>query len=95
MYFVSLKFSHKKAAASRLMQAHNDWLQKGFSDGVFLLSGTLQPKIGGGIIAHNTSLDELRQRVDSDPFVAQGVVAADIVEFTPSKVDKRLEFLLT
>ena len=77
------------------MQAHNDWLQKGFSDGVFLLSGTLQPKIGGGIIVHNTSMDELRQRVDSDPFVAQSIVTAEIVELTPSKVDKRLEFLLT
>ena len=94
MYFVSLKFSHNRATASQFMQAHNDWLQRGFSDGVFLLSGTLQPKLGGGIVAHNTSLEELRKRIDSDPFVVEGVVAAEIVELTPSKADQRLGFLL-
>ena len=94
MYFVSLKFSHNKAAASQFVQAHGEWLQQGFADGVFLLSGTLQPKLGGGIIAHNTSLDELQKRVNSDPFVIEHVVAAEIVELTPSKAERRLEFLL-
>ena len=94
MYFVSLKFSDNRATAAQFMQAHNEWLQRGFAEGVFLLSGTLQPKLGGGIIAHNTSLDELRERVNSDPFVVERVVAAEIVELTPSKAERRLEFLL-
>ena len=94
MYFVSLKFSDNRATASQLMQAHNDWLHRGFADGVFLLSGTLQPKLGGGIIAHNTSLEELRKRIDSDPFVVERVVSAEIVELTPSRADQRLDFLL-
>jgi uncharacterized protein YciI len=94
MHLVLLKFSHNKATAPQFMQAHNEWLQRGFADGVFLLSGALQPQLGGGIIAHNTSLDELKKRVDSDPFVVARVVAAEIVELTPSKADQRLEFLL-
>lgn len=94
MYFVSLKFSDNRAAASQFAQAHNEWLQQGFSDGVFLLSGTLQPKLGGGIIAHSVSLDELRKRIDSDPFVVERVVQAEVLELAPSKADRRLDFLL-
>jgi len=94
MFMVFLKFAENKALAPQHMQGHNDWLQKGFADGVFLLSGTLQPKLGGGILAHNISLPDLQQRVDADPFVAHRVVTAEVIELTPSKADKRLEFVL-
>lgn len=44
--------------------------KRGFDDGVFLLFGSLQPNLGGGIEAHNTTLSDLQSRVSSDPFVA-------------------------
>jgi hypothetical protein len=31
--------------------------------------------------------------VNGDPFVAEGVVTAEILEITPSKADARLDFL--
>ena len=76
------------------MEGHNEWIRRGFEDGVFLLVGSLQPKLGGGIVAHNTSLADLRARVNSDPFVVGNVVSAEILEITPSKTDERLRFLL-
>jgi uncharacterized protein YciI len=60
---------------------------------VFLVVGSLQPNQGGGIVAHNTSLPELEARVNDDPFVAQDVVSARIIEIAPSRVDERLAFL--
>ena len=60
---------------------------------MFLLVGNLQPNLGGGIVAHNTSLTELQSRVAVDPFVEQNVVSADILEITPSRTDERLKFL--
>ena len=62
--------------------------------GVFLLAGSLQPNLGGGIVAHNTSLPDLQSRVNNDPFVVENVVDAEILEITPSKADVRLNFLL-
>lgn len=94
MFVVTLKFSDNKARARELMAGHNDWLRRGFEDGVFLLAGSLKPEQGGGIVAHNTSLTELQARVNDDPFVAQHVVSADIIEIAPSKVDERLGFLV-
>jgi len=93
MFVVLLKFLGNKAEASRLMEGHKEWIKRGFDDGVFLLVGNLQPNLGGGIVAHNTSLAELQGRVAADPFVAQNVVSADILEITPSRTDERLKFL--
>jgi uncharacterized protein YciI len=75
------------------MEGHREWLERGFGDGVFLLAGSLRPGLGGGIVAHNTSLSELQRRVSEDPFVGGGVVTAEIVEIAPSRTDERLEFL--
>lgn len=94
MFVVLLKFSANKAEAGQFMAGHNEWLKRGFDDGVFLLAGSLQPKLGGAVVAHNTSLADLQSRVESDPFVAEDVVSAEILEITPAKADARLNFLL-
>lgn len=48
------------------MEDHNEWLKRGFADDMFLLAGSLQPNMGGGIIAHNISREELQDRVNTD-----------------------------
>jgi uncharacterized protein YciI len=90
MFVVLLRFSSNKSQAGRFMEGHNAWIKSGFDDGVFLLVGSLKPNLGGGILAHNTSLSDLQSRVSADPFVAENVVSADIFEITPSRIDERL-----
>jgi uncharacterized protein YciI len=94
MFVVLLKFSGNKSQAGRFMEGHKEWLKRGFDDGVFLLAGNLQPGLGGGIVAHNTSLEELQGRVNDDPFVTENVVSPEIVSIAPSRADERLKFLL-
>ena len=94
MFVVLLKFSDNKARANQFMDGHKEWLKRGFDDGVFLLAGSLQTNSGGGILAHNASLADLQNRVNDDPFVAEDIVTAEILEITPSKTDERLRFLL-
>lgn len=94
MFIVFLKFAAARDQAGRLMQAHKDWLQRGFDEGVFLLSGSIQPQAGGAILAHGLTRADLQERVNQDPFVAEAVVQAEIVEVSASKADDRLGFLL-
>ena len=94
MFVVLLKFSSNKGQAGQFMEGHKEWIKRGFDDGVFLLVGNLQPKLGGGIVAHNTSLSDLQSRVNADPFVTENVVTAEILEIAPSRADQRLQFLL-
>lgn len=94
MFVVLLRFSDNKGRAGQFMEGHKEWIRRGFADGVFLVAGSLQRNLGGGIVAHNTSLPDLRSRVNDDPFVAEGVVSAEIIELTPSRTDERLAFLV-
>jgi uncharacterized protein YciI len=87
MFIVLLEFSSNRDQAGRLLQAHNQWLQRGFDDGVFVLAGSLEPRQGGAIVAHGGSRAELERRVEADPFVAEKVVSARILEVTPSKAN--------
>lgn len=93
MFVVVLRFSANRDQSGRHMDAHRAWIKRGFDDGVFLLAGSLRPEQGGAIVAHNVSLAELQGRVDDDPFVAEDVVRAEILEIAPSRCDARLSFL--
>ena len=37
---------------------------------------------------------DLQRRIDADPFVAQKVVSAEILEISPARAEQRLSFLL-
>ena len=94
MFVVLLRFSANKAQAPRFMQGHNEWVRRGFDQGVFLLTGSLQPNLGGSIVAYNTSRAELESRLNEDPFVAENVVTTEILEIAPSRTSEPLKFLL-
>lgn len=94
MFVVLLRFSANKGQAGKFMAGHRDWIKRGFDDGVFLLAGSLKPNAGGGILAHNVSLSDLQNRVNDDPFVAEDIVSAEILEVAPATADERLGFLL-
>lgn len=94
VFIVLLRFSDNKAAAGQHMPGHQEWIKRGLEDGVFLLVGSIQPGLGGALLVHNTTPDELHKRVEEDPFVAQDVVTAQIIEIAPGMADERLAFLL-
>jgi uncharacterized protein YciI len=93
MFIVILGFSANKAQAGKFMEGHKSWLQRGFDEGVFLLSGSIRPSSGGMVLVHNTSSFDLQNRLNDDPFVAENVVSAEILEIAPGQIDERLMFL--
>lgn len=93
MYAILLRFSANRAYAAQHMEGHHAWIARGFADGVFLLTGSLQPGQGGAVLAHNISRPDLEARVLEDPFVAADVVSAEILDITPGQTDARLAFL--
>jgi uncharacterized protein YciI len=94
MFVVLLRFAAKRSEAGRFMDGHKQWIAQGFDDGVFMLVGSLQGGLGGAVVAHNTTRADLERRVNADPFVAEDVVSAEILEITPSRIDERLQFMV-
>lgn len=95
MFVVLLRFSNNRSRASDFLEGHKRWIDQGFADGVFLLAGSIQANQGGGLLAHHTTRSELQARVDDDPFVAEDVVTAEIIEIVPSRMDPQLQSLLS
>jgi len=94
MFIVLLKFSENKAQAGEFMEGHNLWIKQGFDDGEFLAVGSLLPNLGGSVIAHNISLSDLQNKINTDPFVKNNIVTSEIIEIDLKKSDERLQFLL-
>lgn len=101
MFIVFLKFSENKAQLKNYLDGHKSWIQEGYKDDVFLVSGSmrLEPQLettpnGGCVLAHNCTLDELKQRLAMDPFVKHKVVDVEITEVMPSNAHSTLSFLI-
>ncbi|KZB73670.1 MULTISPECIES: YciI family protein [Thalassospira] len=94
MFAIFLKFAENRAKAPEFMDAHKAWIKQGFDDGVFLMVGSLQPNMGGAVLAHGVSREEIEARVNEDPFVAEDIVTAEILEISPARADQRLDFLM-
>ncbi|RAI01653.1 hypothetical protein DLJ53_09565 [Acuticoccus sediminis] len=93
MYLITLKFAANKASAPDHLDAHKAWIARGFEDGIFLMTGTIEPQAGGVVLAHNVDRAALEARVGEDPFVAEGIVSAEIIGVAPGRTDDRLAFL--
>ncbi len=94
MFIVLLTFTGKRSPSADLTEGHKAWIKRGFDEGVFLATGPLGDKSGGGVLAQGASLTDLETRVKEDPFVAEQVVSPEIFELCPSQTDSRLAFLL-
>jgi uncharacterized protein YciI len=93
MFLVLMRFGPARAKAGDYMEGHRRWLQRGFDEGVFVLSGSLKPNLGGAVLAYNTTLDDLQQLISEDPFVAHDVVQAEVLELAAAKAIESLHFL--
>lgn len=94
MYLVLLRITGDKSLFSQHLAGHNAWLESGFQDGVFLVSGSLQGQPGGGILVHGLDEAGVQARVTADPFVSHGLVTPEILGISVSKTEPRLSFLL-
>ena len=75
------------------MTAHNAWINQGFDDRVFLLVGSIVSGEGGSILAQKISLEDLEQKANSDRFVSEKIVSAEVIEVAVKRENKRLESL--
>ncbi len=94
MFIVFLKLVGDKSRIPDHMAAHKEWIGKGFDTGIFLAVGTLEPGLGGAILAHGMGRDSLEAFLNEDPFVVEGIAAPEIHEVTPARTDDRLAFLM-
>jgi uncharacterized protein YciI len=94
VYLIILDYLVPLAEVDAQLEAHRAWVDRGFADGVFLLSGPCIPREGGAIVAHGEDRAAIEARVAADPFHTAQVARHRIVEVAARRADPRLSFLL-
>ncbi len=67
----------------RRMKAHIGWLEQGYEQGLFLMSGRRNPRSGGVIVCRGHKA-EVEALAASDPFVTSGAATIEVIEFNAS-----------
>lgn len=69
---------------NRHLDAHRSWLAGHYKAGCFLLSGPLEPRTGGLILARCESRAALEAMLAEDPFAIHGLAGYEVMAFNPS-----------
>lgn len=84
-FIIDLTYTAPLSEIDATIPDHVTYLDEGYSAGVFLASGRKSPRTGGVIIATETTLDAIRKRAESDPFIRNNLAELKITEFHPNK----------
>ena len=95
MFVIELVYKAKLSEIDAHMAAHVAFLNKYYAAGKFLVSGRKIPRDGGIILAVGKSREEIESIAARDPFVANGLAEARVIEFRASQrapdIDERID----
>jgi uncharacterized protein YciI len=70
---------------------HREFLEKGYSEGIVLLSGPQVPRTGGLIAARGKSKEEVQKFFSEDPYQKEKAAEYQFLEFEPVHYQKFME----
>jgi uncharacterized protein YciI len=70
---------------------HREFLEKGYSEGIVLLSGPQVPRTGGLIAARGKSKEEVQKFFSEDPYKKEKAAEYQFLEFEPVHYQKFME----
>ena len=95
MFVIELIYKADLEDIDAHMKAHMRFLKAHYASGHFLVSGRKIPRDGGIILAVGKSREEIEAIAAQDPFVANGLAEARVIEFRASQrapdIDERID----
>jgi uncharacterized protein YciI len=85
MFVLVLTYTKPLDEVDALMREHMAWLNAGYRDGHFLVSGRQVPRTGGVIIARGDDREAIEALAAADPFVSGGVATVEVIQFRASQ----------
>jgi uncharacterized protein YciI len=83
MFLVDMVFTQVDKITAELTEQHRNHLAKEYKHKKLMFGGRKEPRTGGILISKHGSEAELRQVLNSDPFIKSGAVSYSITEFIP------------
>lgn len=85
MFIVMLNYKAPLSEVDKYLQAHREFLDYHYKQGLLLASGPLKPRTGGVLIALTDDRESLEEMLKQDPFYMAEISDYQIFEFTPVK----------
>lgn len=68
-----------------ILPQHRKFLQDDYNKNILLLSGPMNPRSGGVVIARAQSIDKIKKFFDLDPYNTNNYASFNFIEFDPVK----------
>lgn len=94
MFIIQLTYKTAINEVDKYLQAHREFLDYYFKQGLLLISGPLKPRTGGIIIAATNDKTRLEAMIQQDPYYLAEIAEYQIIEFTPVKHCEELKDLI-
>lgn len=89
MFFVILTYIKPIDEIERFLPEHVSFLDKYYESEKFIFSGRRVPRVGGIILVNAEIKEEVMAIIQEDPFKQNELAEYEIIEFVPTKYDKR------
>lgn len=94
MFIIKLTYKTPISEVDKYTQAHREFLDYHYKQGLLIASGPMKPKTGGIIIAASTDKQQLEAVFQNDPFYLAEIADYEFIEFTPLKHRDELKELI-
>ncbi|MDI1351441.1 MAG: YciI family protein [bacterium] len=94
MFVVQLTYITSISEVDKYLQAHREFLDYHYMQGLLVASGPMKPRTGGIIIAATNDRDYLEAVFKQDPYYLAEIAEYQFIEFTPIKHRDELKELI-
>jgi uncharacterized protein YciI len=84
-FIVEITYTAPLEEVATITPMHREFLQKGYDQGLLLMSGPQNPKIGGIVVCRAASLADIQGFFKNDPYGRGKVAEYRFIEFEPVK----------
>ncbi len=85
MFIILLTYKKPIAEVDQYLEEHRAFLEEGYKNNSFIVSGPQEPRTGGVIISQLKNRTQLEKLLGNDPFFIHDIASYEIIEFTPIK----------
>ena len=95
MIIVHLTYIAPLTEVDKYLQAHREFLDYYYKQGLLLASGPMKPRVGGIIIALTQDMSALETIFKSDPYFLADIAKYEFIAFTPVKHRDEIKDLIS
>lgn len=91
MFLIHVTYKKSFDIVDKLLSDHRKFLERGYQENYFIVSGPRNPRTGGIILSQLKQREKLIEILQQDPFAVHDVADYEIIEFLPVKYHKDFE----